>query len=141
MEMTVSSTGFVNYFVSSERTARQIAAAYAEYGNDIIIINGDDDWFANDAYKVDVLLKKAKLEKIDDFHNGISGMSHSGAVIKKDDIDKFIKFVKKNYFKIWNKSKYNSNSRLSYYDKENERWVVLLKTDRKSEYSTPLWML
>ena len=113
MEMTVSSTGFVNYFVSSERTARQINAAFAKYGNDIVIVNGDDDWFANDVFKVDVLLEKANLEKLGYFHDGISGLSHSGAIIKKDDINKFIEFIKQNYFEVWNNSEYNNgyNSR------------------------------
>ncbi len=137
-EMTVSSTGFVNYFPSDERTARQIAGAYAKYGDDIIIIDGDDDWFANAIYHVSSLLQKAGLQKIADFHIGISGISKSGAVIKKSDLPAFIRFIQDNYISIMVNSDTNDGtSRLAYYDKENTKWVTLLETSyaNKNDFS------
>ena len=98
----ISSTGFVNYFPSSERTQRAIEEAFRKFGNDIAIIDGEDDWYASKVFKVFYLLaKRFKIKIIGTFHTGISGMSYSGAVIAKTDLPKFIKMFNKEKWKIY----------------------------------------
>ena len=53
----ISSTGFVNYFPSSERTQRAIEEAFRKFGNDIAIIDGEDDWYASNVFKVFYLFR------------------------------------------------------------------------------------
>ena len=100
MDCTVSSTGFVNYFPSSERTRRAIDEAFEKYGNNIAIIDGEDDWYASKVFRILYLLKKFNITKLADFHTGISGISVSGAVINKSDLPKFIKMFNKEKWKI-----------------------------------------
>lgn len=64
-DFTVSSTGFVNYFPSSERTAQKVAVAYEKHGDDIAIVDGEDDWNANRIFNVDFILGKAEIQKVD----------------------------------------------------------------------------
>ncbi len=127
-DFTVSSTGFVNYFPSSERTARKVAAAYEKHGDDIAIVDGEDDWNANRIFNVDFILDKAEIQMVDSFHTGISGITKSGAVINKEDLPKFIDWVEKNKIRILSTEKGRSfMCKLKWYDKENAQWVTLVE--------------
>lgn len=89
---------FVNYTPSKERTDHNTNEAIMKYGKDIVIINGEDDWNACKIFHIGFLLNKFGIEKVGNFHDGISGISHSGCVIKKADFDKFIeKFNKRKW--------------------------------------------
>jgi hypothetical protein len=125
-DFTVSSTGFVNYFPSSERTAREVKAAYERNGEDIVLIDGDDDWYADEIFHVLTVLDHAGIKAVDRFHTGISGISKSGAVIKKADLPKFIGFIEKNG-PYYEEPKGGVRSSLKYYDKEAGKWVVLVR--------------
>ena len=98
-EVTVGTTGFVNYFVSNDRTQRKIKEAFEKYGNDIAIIDGEDDWNAAKIFHIGWLLEKFNIKPLGDFHIGISGIAKSGQVIRKSDLEKFIK--------RFNREKYN----------------------------------
>lgn len=81
---------FVNYAISKERTDDKVKEAIMKYGKDIVIINGEDDWNACKIFHIGFLLNKFGIKKLGDFHDGISGISNSGCVIKKTDLAKFI---------------------------------------------------
>ena len=100
-DFTVSSTGFVNYFPSSERTQRETEAVFRKHGNDVVIINGEDDWNASPIFKVGTLLEKFKINIIDTFHDGISGITQSGRVIAKKDLPIFIQKYNKRKWSMW----------------------------------------
>ena len=82
---------FVNHIPSKERTDYNTNRAIMKYGKYIVIINGEDDWNACKIFHIGFLLNKFGIEKVGDFHDGISGLSNSGCVIKKADYAKFIK--------------------------------------------------
>ena len=88
---TVGSTGFINYFPSSERTARNVTEAYRKNGENIAIIDGDDDWFASMLFHPYSLCNKWNIPILDNFHSGISGIAKSGIIISKSDLETFIK--------------------------------------------------
>ena len=90
MDCTVGTTGFINYFTSSERTSMKVKNAVDKYGTDIVIINGEDDWNCSKAFCIEYLFDRFGIEKLDKFHDGISGITTSGAVIKKTDLPTFI---------------------------------------------------
>lgn len=81
---------FVNYTSSKERTDNKTKDAIMKYGKDIVIINGEDDWNACKIFNIGFLLNKFGIEKIGNFHDGTSGISNSGCIIKKTDLNKFI---------------------------------------------------
>ena len=90
MDCTIGNTGFVNYFPSNERTQRKIKEAIEKHGTDIAIINGEDDWNCSDAFHIGYLLNRFGIIPLDKFHDGISGITCSGAVIRKSDLQTFI---------------------------------------------------
>jgi hypothetical protein len=93
-----SAMSFVNYTPSKERTDRNTNEAFMKYGKDIVIINGEDNFNACKIFHIDFLLEKFGIEKVGDFHDGISGISNSGCIIKKTDFNKFIeKFNKRKW--------------------------------------------
>ena len=87
---TVGTTGFVNYFCSSERTERKTKEALEKFGFEIAIINGEDDWNCSSAFHIGYLLERFGIVELEKFHDGISGITSSGAVIKKSDLPIFI---------------------------------------------------
>ena len=99
MECTIGTTGFINYIMSTERTERKVKEAVEKYGTDIAIINGEDDWNCSNAFHIGSLLELFGIEQVGKFHNGVSGMTTSGAVIHKADLPTFIT--------KYNKIKYN----------------------------------
>lgn len=84
-------SSFVNYMPSKERTANKVKEVLQKYGNDVVIIDGDDDWSGCIIFKISTLLDKFGIEMIDSFHSGSSGISKSGCVINKSDLPIFIK--------------------------------------------------
>lgn len=90
MDCTIGTTGFVNYFSSNERTQRKIKEAIEKHGSDITIINGEDDWNCSNAFHIGYLLNRFGIVPLDKFHDGISGITCSGAVIRKSDLQTFI---------------------------------------------------
>jgi hypothetical protein len=127
-DFTVGSTGFVNYFPSSERTARNIREAYEKHGDDIIILDGEDDWYADPIFNVSGILKDIGVCALDDFHIGISGMSKSGKVLKKEDLPKVIEYVK-HFAPHYVTHGRSARWRLAYYDRDKEQWCVLVKRE------------
>ena len=125
-DFTISSSGFINYIPSAERTKRQIENAYKQFGEDIAIIDGDDDWYADEIFKVSLLLQKAGIEKLGDFHIGISGISKSGAVIKAEDLQKFLAYVKIHAPRFIIEPGQGIRYRLAVYDKVADGWDVLV---------------
>lgn len=99
-EMHVSSTGFVNYNPSKERTDRKVKEVFDKYGDEVVIINGTDNWNGCKLFNISFILGLFKIQKIDDFHNQISGITKSGAVIKKSDLETFIKKFNKQKWAI-----------------------------------------
>lgn len=91
---------FVNYTPSKKRTEEKVKEAIQKYGNDIVIINGEDNFNACPIFKIGFLLNKFKIEKLGDFHNQVSGISNSGCIIKKEDLDIFIKKFNKRKWAI-----------------------------------------
>ena len=122
MDFTISSTGFVNYFPSAERTQRKLDEAFEKHGKDIAIINGEDDWHASNVFHISFLLDKFKIEKIDNFHTGISGISHSGAIIAKSDLSKFIKMFNRMKWKIYRENRKANLGSIRIYDNDERVW-------------------
>jgi hypothetical protein len=91
---------FVNYTPSKERTDYLVAEAIRKYGEDIVIVNGEDNFNACPIFKIGFLLDKFKIEKLGVFHNQVSGISTSGCVIKKSDLEKFINSFNKRKWSI-----------------------------------------
>ena len=110
MECTIGTTGFVNYFMSNERTERNVKEAVEKYGTDIAIINGEDDWNCSDAFHIGRLLEIFGIEQVGKFHNGVSGITTSGAVIHKADLPTFIT--------KYNRIKYNMMRKDIYYGRQ-----------------------
>ena len=127
-DFTVSSTGFVNYFPSAERTARNVKLAYEQHGDSIAIIDGDDDWYADPIFHVSRILNDAGIKSLGSFHTGISGISNSGAVIAAKDLPKLITWVEKNNPKYKTHGK-AVRSRLAFYDKAEDKWCTLVQKE------------
>lgn len=89
---------WVNYFPSAERTANNVKNAFVTHGEDIAIIDGEDNWNASQIFHIGFLLDQFNIKPLDDFHTGISGITKSGKVIKQSDLTEFIrKFNQKKY--------------------------------------------
>ena len=99
-ECTISSTGFVNYFPSKERTDRKVKEVFDKYGDEVVIINGTDNWNGCKLFRIGFMLELFKIQKVDDFHNQVSGITKSGVVIKKADLETFIKKFNKQKWTI-----------------------------------------
>lgn len=141
MDCTISSTGFINYFPSAERTQRAIDAAYAKYGSEIAIIDGDDDWNASNCFHISYLLNKFKIQKLGSFHTGISGITTSGAVIAKKDLPTFIKKFNKYKWSIYRESSHKgwSTDAISIYNAENKVWMKFFELQFKENEITDLY--
>jgi hypothetical protein len=117
---------FVNHTPSKERTDYNTNAAIMKYGKDIVIINGEDDWNACKIFHIGFLLSKFGIEKVGDFHDGISGITTSGCVIKKADYTKFIeKFNKRKWAlrRAFGPGQMALNERIKIFDPETNEWV------------------
>lgn len=124
-DCTISSTGFVNYFPSKERTDREVANVFNKHGEDVVIINGEDNWNACKCFHVSTLLNKFKINIVDSFHNGISGITKSGAVIKKSDLETFIKKFNRCKWNIRRNNGYGEmclNESLKIFDPSVNEW-------------------
>lgn len=97
---TISSTGFVNYLPSKERTDRNVKEVFDKYDDEVVIINGTDNCSGCKLFRIDFMLKLFKIQKVDDFHNQVSGITKSGVVIKKADLETFIKKFNKHKWAI-----------------------------------------
>ena len=65
-----------------------------------MIINGTDNWNGCKLFRIEFMLKLFNIQKVDDFHNQISGITKSGVVIKKADLETFIKKFNKQKWTI-----------------------------------------
>lgn len=99
-DVYISSNGFVNYSCSSERTLAAAKDVFRKWGNNVVIINGTDDWNGCGVFHISSLLHRFNISKLDDYHNGISGITKSGAVISSTDLEKFIKKFNRMKWKI-----------------------------------------
>lgn len=128
-DLTVSSTGFVNYFPSSERTDRKVKEAYQKYGEYIAIIDGDDDWYASHLFRPGILCEDWKIPVLGKFHTGISGISNSGVVISKKDLESFINKFNRNKYSILRDFPHKGLSfdSIKIYDKEKNGWMTFFE--------------
>ena len=121
---------FVNYTPSKERTDYNTNKAIMKYGKDIVIINGEDDWNACKIFNIHFLLNKFGIEKLGNFHDGISGISNSGCVIKKSDLAKFIENFNK---RKWTLRRAEGPGQMSFieqikiFDPEVNEWKVFFE--------------
>ena len=129
--------GFVNYFPSNERTQSAVDYALKKYGDNIAIIDGEDDWNAPDIFNIAYLLNMFKIDILDSFHTGVSGITKSGAIINKNDLNKFIEKFNKIKWKKLNKG-YSSNYKIKIYDVQNKTWKIFfeLKYDCIDKYNS-----
>jgi len=130
-DCTVSSTGWVNYFPSDERTARQIEAAYGQLGDDIVLLDGEDDWYAPAIFHVTNDCDAAGIEVIGRIHTGISGISQTGAVIKKEDLPKFIQYCN-DQIAEHPEIKRSSWNPVKYYDRGKQVWIYIWEKTKKT---------
>jgi len=137
-ECTVSSTGFVNYFPSSERTQRAVDEAFRKYGSNIAIIDGEDDWNASKVFRIHYLLDKFNIKTLGDFHTGISGISVSGAVINKSDLPKFIKMFNKEKWKTYREFPGTLGS-IRIYDTDIQDFITFFKLETRDNIITDLY--
>lgn len=136
IDCSVSTTGFVNYFPSAERTQRKIDEAFQKYGDDIAIIDGEDNWYAPRILHISHLLNKFNIPQIAEFHTGISGIATSGAVIKKSDLQKFIKMFNKSKWNIYREHPTNYGGDVKIYDNENKCWRIFFSLRLKDNFIT-----
>ena len=125
-----SNMSFVNYIPSEERTDNNINEAIMKYGKDIVIINGEDNWNASKIFHIDFLLEKFGIEKIGDFHDGISGISKSGCVIKKTDFNKFIEMFNKRKWELlrsFGTGQMSFTERIKIFNPEVNEWKVFFE--------------
>lgn len=131
-EMHVSSTGFVNYIPSKERTDRNVKEVFDKYGDEVVIINGTDNWNGCILFKISSLLGLFKIQKVDDFHNQISGITKSGAVIKKSDLETFIKKFNKQKWAIRAKEgcgeMFNTET-IKIFDPDVNEWQIFFRIE------------
>lgn len=139
LECSISSTGFINYFPSSERTKEAIAQAYRDCGKDIAIIDGEDNWYASRIFHIGYLLQRFNIKKLADFHTGISGISKSGAVIAKKDLPKFIREFNKHKWEIYNETRSTSFGDVSIYDDETKSWKLFFRLRLRTNTVTDLY--
>jgi hypothetical protein len=86
-ERHVSSNGFVNYGFSTQADVdRAMQQVFIEYPNSVII-NGSEDWSSPEYKRPEVFSRKLNVEVLALFHSGISGVTHSGIVISRDDYE------------------------------------------------------
>lgn len=117
---------FVNYLPSKERTDHNTNEAIMKYGKDIVIINGEDDWNACKIFHIGFILSKFGIEKVGDFHDGISGITTSGCVIKKADYAKFIKKfnrMKWVYRRFFGPGQMAIIERITIFDPDVNKWI------------------
>lgn len=128
-DFTVGSTGFVNYFPSTERTERNVKEAFQKYGENIAIIDGDDDWNASALFHPSTLCEKWHIPLLGYFHSGISGISKSGVVISKNDLENFIKFFNKRKYEILKNSRHKglSEESIRIFNGEKKCWETLFE--------------
>jgi hypothetical protein len=121
---------FVNYLPSKERTDHNTNEAIMKYGKDVVIINGEDDWNACKIFHIGFLLSKFGIEKVGDFHDGISGITTSGCVIKKADYAKFIKKFNKMkwvFRRFFGPGQMAIIERIKIFDPEVNEWKVFFE--------------
>jgi len=70
------------------RKYRGVSKVFEDFPNGVII-DGYDDWFAPRLSHPDQIAKDAGVELLAEFHSGHSGISSSGIVIDKNDLQKF----------------------------------------------------
>ena len=130
-DFTISSTGFVNYFPSTERTERAVKAAYEKFGDNIVIIDGDDDWNASKIFRPVSLCNEWKILILDYFHSGISGISKSGVIISKYDFEKFIKKFNEKKYRYLSLFPHKSfgKENIKIYNNEKKGWEIFFEMD------------
>ena len=121
---------FVNYTPSKERTEEKVKEAIQKYGNDIVIINGEDNFNACKLFRIEFILNKFKIKKIGDFHDQVSGISNSGCIIKKEDLDIFIKKFNKRKWtirKIYGCGQMFNAERIKFFDPAINEWKTFFE--------------
>lgn len=121
---------FVNYAISKERTDDNTNEAIMKYGKDIVIINGTDDWNGCKIFHISILLDKFRIKKLGNFHDGISGITSSGCIIKKADLAKFIKNFNKRKWELrkeFGPGQMFGTERIKIFDPEVNEWKVFFE--------------
>ena len=89
---------FVNVTSARDKNAEDVLN---EFGNDIVIIDGSDNWNTSPLFHITNLLDLFEIDKISDFHSGFSGIAKSGAVIAAKDLSTFISKFNQYKWKIF----------------------------------------
>ena len=132
---TVSSTGFVNYFPSAERSAEEVKNAIKKFGSDIVIINGSDNWNSPRIFRIEPMLTTFGIKILGEYHDGISGILCSGAVIKRADFEKFQRMFNRkkwSWYKLFPGHLYSES--IKCYFPENEAWSIFFKLEIKENF-------
>jgi hypothetical protein len=104
--------------------------AIMNYGKDIVIINGEDNWNGCKIFHIAFLLRKFGIEKLGNFHDGLSGITTSGCVIKKADLAKFIENFNKRKWALRREEgpgQMFNVERISIFDPEVNEWKVFFE--------------
>ena len=91
----VSSNGFVNYmgsYGSPMPTNRRQSALdqVREQFPDAIVVNGDDDWFANPMLRPGHFCRLLGVETLGYYHTGISGITKTGVVLSPESYEELL---------------------------------------------------
>lgn len=100
VEADVGSSGFTNYWRGAniereESMARRVLGDHP----DCVIINGTDDWHAPRERRPEHFVHAFMIKPVARFHTGISGISSSGVVVKKVDLDRIEREFEKTFSK------------------------------------------
>jgi len=84
-----SSHGFVNYMggASKERIRETLEAIFNEHPG-AVVLDGDDDWYANDCRRPGCFPDIFGIKPLATFHTGTSGITKSGIVVSRQDFEK-----------------------------------------------------
>lgn len=86
-----SSNGFVNYLTCTpEGIVAALSEVYEDFLN-VVVLDGDDDWYGKAIYKPGRIAREAKIEVLGYFHTGVSGMSCTGIIINSKDLGEFMR--------------------------------------------------
>lgn len=109
-----SSSGFINYIsATGEQIRHKLNAVFATHP-DAVVIDGDDNWYADDKDRPPVFLNVFNLQPLATFHTGISGITKSGVVVDQESYQALKDLYAEKY-----DVEIDKNPRLRFYTRES----------------------